>query len=323
MLPQNSLSQSSPLLILVGPTGSGKTGVAIELCDILNGEIVSADSMQVYRGMDIGTAKATREERTRARHHLLDIVDPDEEYSAARWAHDAAHAIAEIRAQGKTPIVCGGTGFYISALLHPQRLASAPPNPQLRAELELLAASEGNEVLHARLQSRDASAAARLHHNDVMRVVRALEVAVHREQENQKIPPETPSAASPSEYSLPKYVFAAFGLSVPREELYRRLNARVEAMLAAGFMDELKTLIEAGYGASAPLQSVGYKQMRAALDAPENRAASIELWKRDTRRYAKRQATWFSHQLLVEWIETSGLEARTVAKILAQAWRVA
>jgi tRNA dimethylallyltransferase len=305
-------TNNAPLLILVGPTGSGKTAVAIELCEILDGEIVSADSMQVYRSLDIGTAKATRAEQTRARHHLIDIVNPDEEYSAAQWAQAARHIIEEIRAPGKTPIICGGTGFYISALLHPQRLASAPPNHALRAELQDMAAREGNAALHTRLQTLDANAAARLHSNDVMRVVRAFEVAVYRNHQSGK----QEIRAAPPEYS-----FAAFGLSVARAELYRRLDARVDAMLAAGFMDELKSLIEAGYGASAPLQGLGYKHMRAALDASENFVASVELWKRDTRRYAKRQATWFAHQLPVQWIETENLTPRALAQLIAQHWR--
>jgi tRNA dimethylallyltransferase len=306
-------SQDQKLLLLVGPTGVGKTAVAIELCRLLNGEIISADSMQLYRGLDIGTAKATPAEQARARHHLIDILRPDEEYSAARWAQDARLAIDEIRERGKRPIIVGGTGFYLTALLFPERLASAPPNATLRAELQELAQSEGNAALHLRLHNLDAAAAARLHPNDTRRVIRAIEVAMTNAASDIH-DPSTPAVKEPGDFN-----YIAFGLSLPREVLYQRLDSRVDAMLQAGFMDELRAALEAGLGDAIPLQNLGYRHMRQALVEIAAFDSGVELWKRDTRRYAKRQMTWFRHQLPVRWIEVQDRSASQIAReIIAQ-----
>lgn len=285
--------QDSKLLVIVGPTASGKTEVAIELCHLLNGEIVSADSALVYRGMDIGSAKPTAEEQARAKHHLIDIRNPDEEYSAAQWAQDATQVIADIRARGKQPIIVGGTGFYVNALLKPQLLAGAPQNFPLRKELEEFAAREGVEALHQRLAEVDAAAAARLHPNDVMRVVRAIEVALYEAAQPENMP--VAEAQVGPEYK-------AFALEWPREQLYERIDQRVDLMLEQGFLQELKGLLAAGYGETIALQSLGYRQMRAALENPAVWDEAVEDWKRQTRRYAKRQGTWFRHQLEVTWI---------------------
>ena len=303
--------QNSKLLFLVGPTASGKTDVAIELCALMNGEIISADSALVYRGLDIGSAKPTREEQARARHHLIDICQPDQEYSAAQWASDARRVIEEISARGKQPIIVGGTGFYVNALLRPQLLAGAPPNPQLRKELEELAAREGTAVLHARLAKLDSSAAQRLHPNDVMRVVRAIEVAEFEKTQPDEIE---------SEEKTPTPEYSAFGLEWPRELLYERIDARVDAMLEQGFLRELSTLLAAGYGETTALQSLGYRQMRAALENPAELEDGLEEWKRQTRRYAKRQGTWFRHQLDVNWIRAvdENGEVRSAAEIARQ-----
>jgi tRNA dimethylallyltransferase len=297
------------LLLLVGPTASGKTAVALEICELLNGEIISADSALVYRGLDIGSAKPTRAEQNRARHHLIDICEPGEEYSAAQWAQNATQKIEEIAARGAQPIIVGGTGFYINALLRPNLVASAPPNLKLRAELEELARRAGPGVLHARLAAVDSQAAARLHPNDIMRVVRAVEVAVFQKENDVETAPPAPL-----------WEYSAFALEWPRALLYERINARVEAMLAGGFIEELQTLLRDGYGESPALKSLGYKQMRAVLENEIALDDALEVWKRETRRYAKRQGTWFRHQLEnVQWIAatTDGGMARD-AKIIAQ-----
>ena len=304
-----SMLHEKPLPILVGPTGVGKTAVAIELCELLDGEIVSADSMQLYRGLDIGTAKASAEEQARARHHLIDILSPDDEYSAARWAQDAAQVISGIRARGKQPIIVGGTGFYLTALLSPGRLASALPDMSLRAQLFEKAEREGNEVLHAYLHTLDADAATRLHPNDTKRVVRAIEVAMSRQSQDY----------DESTQDQPAVPFAAFGLLLPRELLYDRINHRVDIMLEAGFMNELCRLIEAGFANAPPLQNLGYRHMRPALNNPAMYEAAVELWKRDTRRYAKRQMTWFRHQIPVQWIDVENRCARETTELLAAA----
>ncbi|HEX8551230.1 MAG TPA: tRNA (adenosine(37)-N6)-dimethylallyltransferase MiaA [Abditibacteriaceae bacterium] len=301
-----------PLICVVGPTGVGKTAVAIELCKRLDGEIVSADSMQIYRGLDIATAKPSAEEQARAPHHLIDVREPDEPYSAAQWGDDARAAIASISARGKMPIVAGGTGFYLRALLQPHILASVPPNETLRAELEAEAAIHGAQWLHEKLAAHDSAAAARLHPNDVYRVVRALEVALSPEEG------QSNSGCPPKEGRIPPEA-RIFVLTMPREQLYTRLNARIDAMLQNGFWDELRYTTR--FAPDLPsMQSVGYKQMRAALDDPPRSEECIELWKRDTRRYAKRQMTWFRHQLQAQWIDMNEFsDAHAVAEHIANA----
>jgi len=311
----------TPLLILVGPTGTGKTAVGIELCQRLNGEIISADSMQIYRGCDIGTAKASPPELARARHHLVNIREPYQEYSAAQWAGDAVLAIADIRARAKQPIIVGGTGFYLQALLHPNRLADVPPNPELRAELEALAAGQGAGVLHERLAQLDAAAAARLHPNDVKRVIRAIEVA---SAPDARAGDDSVCGRNPLTSPAPvAYDSINFGLDMPRDQLYQRLEQRIEVMLQQGFMDELRWLTQLpGSRSTLALQSLGYRQMLPVLAEPERFDECVALWKRDTRRYAKRQMTWFRHQLPVQWItlDESTPPARVAASI-ERAWR--
>lgn len=293
----------TPVLILVGPTGSGKTAVAIELCQILNGEIISADSMQIYRGCDIVTAKATPQERALAPHHLIDICDPVESYSAARWAEDAQTAIDTIIARGKVPVIAGGTGFYINALLHPEKLAAAPPNPQVRARLETEARTHGNQWLHDKLAELNPQAAARLHANDLHRVMRAIEIALNGQR-------ATKDDFQPPASNLQPL---CFGLQMEREKLYARLNQRVDSMMKAGALEELKNLLYSGVTREAPaLQGVGYRQLLPVLEDASLLPEALELWKRDTRRYAKRQMTWFRHQLPVQWLEitaTTSLES--------------
>jgi tRNA dimethylallyltransferase len=291
-----------PLAFLVGPTGVGKTAVAIELSTRLNGEILSADSMQIYRGLDIGTAKATPAEQGRARHHLIDIREPHENYSAAQWAEDARRAIEDICSRGKQPIIVGGTGFYIRALLQPETLATAAPDPQLRAELEKEAAKYGALHLHQRLRVLDACAAERLHPNDLRRVIRAIEVA------------QSPTDSHPHPQDLEE-TFTVFGLHMERETLYHRLEERIDNMLQFGFMDELREMAQSDVTAnSTAMQSLGYRQMLPALSYPELFNDCVELWKRDTRRYAKRQMTWFRHQLPTQWLAVDGLTASQIAE---------
>ncbi len=278
-----------PLLVITGPTASGKSSLALRLAENLGGEIVSCDSMQIYRGCDIATAKPTPLERARIPHHLLDICDPDERFSAAQWATAAREAIEDIEKRARIPIVCGGTGFYLRALLQPQTLAEVAPDAALRAQLEAELETRGALALHEKLAEVDAKAALRLHPNDSFRVLRALEVALGEKH-----------AASLPEIEWAPLIFA---LDWPREVLYNRINERVEAMMRSGFLNELRFLTEK-WGREAPaLGGVGYKQMMPVLDDESNLNECIEAWKRETRRYAKRQMTWFRHQLPVQWLD--------------------
>ena len=308
------MNETPRLLLLVGPTGTGKTAVAIELCHLLNGEVVSADSMQIYRGCDVVTAKASPAERAAVRHHLIDICEPHETYSAARWAEDAQSAINDIVARGKQPIIAGGTGFYIRALLEPSHLAAVPPDLALRAELEREFEAHGNPWMHQKLAQLDPDAATRLHPGDTHRVMRAIEIAVSGEQ-------SVASGQNPAPNT--QFSFAAFGLQMAREELYPRLEARVDAMLATGALDELRRLLDSGVPPDAPaLQGVGYRQLKPVLENSALLPEAVELWKRDTRRYAKRQMTWFRHQLPTKWIEIHpDTNPADTAQQIAQSWR--
>jgi len=271
------------LLIITGPTASGKSTFALNLAQRLNGEIVSADSMQIYRDCNIATAKPTPQEQQLIPHHLIDIIDPTIHFSAAAWAEAANEAIAQIHARGKMPIIVGGTGFYLRALLEPQTLAQVPPNPALRAELEQLE----TQVLWKKLKEVDAAAANRLQPENTKRVIRAIEVALGEKVLLPEVPP---------------IQYQAYGLEWPRKILYERINARVDQMLQMGFMEELQNLVNRYGRDAAALDGIGYKEMLPVLDDPSLAEQQIEIWKRATRRYAKRQMTWFRHQLKTTWL---------------------
>jgi tRNA dimethylallyltransferase len=284
-------------LVLTGPTGSGKSAVALELADRIGAEIVAMDSMTVYRGMDIGTAKPTAEERARVRHHLIDALDPWESASVAWWLDRAAGACADIRAQGKRPLFVGGTPFYLKALLC--GLFDAPPSdPDLRRRLEAEAEQVGRQDLHDRLRAVDPKTADRLHPNDVRRVVRALEVweLTGRPISAFQQTWDTPAFAGPERRGqappLPCVV-----LEWPREELYRRIDARADAMLAAGWLDEVRRLRELprSLGKEAS-QALGYRELMAHLNGTGAEwAETVALIKTHTRQFAKRQLTWLRH----------------------------
>ncbi len=299
-------------IVLVGPTATGKTAAAVALAECLNGEIINADSMQVYRGMDIGTAKPNAEERARARFHLLDRVAPDQPFTVADWKARAEAAIAEIADRGHWPIVCGGTGLYIRALLDDWTLATTPANLSLRSALRAELEQMGAPALHARLQTVDPAAAARLHPNDAVRIVRALEVyeatgrpiSDYQAQDRVTRPPR------------PAY---RLGLTLPRPILYERIEARVETMLAAGLDAEVRGLLAQGYSpVLGPLRSLGYKEMVSAICGEIDRATAIAQIKQNTRRFAKRQLTWFRADPHIFWIDVSALSSATVAKHICE-----
>jgi tRNA dimethylallyltransferase len=275
-------------LVLTGPTGSGKSAVALELAERLGCEIVAMDSMTLYRGMDVGTAKPTAAERARVPHHLIDVLDPWESGSVAWWLGRAADACAEIRSSGKRPLFVGGTPFYLKALTC--GLFDAPPvDPRIRAGLEAEADQTGPEALHRRLAEVDPPTAARLHPNDVRRVVRALEVFVAT---GRPISAFQQTWHSPEAHAR----IPCIQLDWPRDELYRRIDARVDAMLAAGWLDEVRALAadQRGMGKEAN-QALGYRELRLHLDNGGDWAATVTEIKTHTRQFAKRQLTWFRH----------------------------
>jgi tRNA dimethylallyltransferase len=295
---------------LVGPTATGKTAAAIELAERLNGAIVNADSMQVYRGMDIGTAKPTPEERTRARFHLLDVVTPDTPYNVSTWKTQAEAAIADIVARGRRPIICGGTGMYVRALLDDWTLAETPADPEVRQRLEAEAEMLGAPTLHARLQEVDPAAASRLHPNDAVRIVRALEV-----YEVSGVP--ISEAQAQDRATRPPRPAIRLGLTLPRPALYARIEARVDTMLAAGWVDEVRGLLAEGYSAElSPLKSLGYKEIITYLHGAMEYETAVRDIKQNTRRFAKRQQTWFRADPEIVWCDVSAMDSATVAEHL-------
>jgi tRNA dimethylallyltransferase len=289
------IQAGDPLWVVVGPTASGKTSLAIELCEKYDGEIVSADSVQVYRHFEIGTGKPSSEERRRARHHLIDVIEPSEPMDAARFAELAELAIAEIRARGKRPIVCGGTFLWVRALIH--GLVPAPPaDPELRARHQARVNDVGRSGLHQDLARVDPATAQRLAPNDFVRVSRALEVyelTGVRMSEWQ----------AQHGFKTERHRARLLGVRREKEELDLRIRARCQAMLAAGWLEEGRELLARGYGDSRPFASVGYKQVALALQS----GAAIDLTElelsifRATRVFARRQRTWLRDQS-IEWL---------------------
>ncbi|WP_439629259.1 tRNA (adenosine(37)-N6)-dimethylallyltransferase MiaA [Gemmata sp.] len=293
------MSAFESALILTGPTACGKTALALEVAEQLSAEIVALDSMTVYRGMDIGTAKPTAAEKARVRHHLIDVLDPWESLTVAWWLAAAERACRDITGRGKRPLFVGGTPFYLKALLF--GLFDGPPgDPAVRGALEAEAESVGKGALHARLAAVDPKTAARLHPNDVRRVVRALEVhtLTGRPISAWQQTWDTPSFADSPETAPPPARIPAVVLELPREVLYDRINRRVGAMLAAGWLDEVRRLRELPRPLSREArQALGYRELLAHLEAGGGAelAETVELIRTRTRQFAKRQLTWFRH----------------------------
>jgi len=283
----------------VGPTGVGKTAVALELARSLPIEIVSVDSRQVYRRMDVGTGKPSAEERRRVPHHVMDVVEPDEPYHAARFVREAEDAIGQIRGRGRWPVLVGGTGLYYRALV--RGLAPRPPaDAALRERLRREAEAAGPAALHRCLGEVDPAAAGRLAATDVVRVTRALEVALLTGG------PEDPAGARSWGESGPRHPTVTVGLTMERQALYARLDRRVEGMLAAGLLAEVGALLDAGFAADLPaMQGIGYRHLAAVLTGRARRGEAVAGMKRDTRRYAKRQWTWFAREPEVTWLQVS------------------
>ncbi len=307
-----------PLVIIVGPTGSGKTQTAVLTAQALGGEILTADSMQVYRGMDIGTAKPTVEEQQGIPHHLIDVVQPDEEFSVAQYVRLADVHIRDIAARGKVPIVAGGTGFYISALIDRWEFPPQPPDLTIRTRLRLDVETQGEETLHARLHAIDPLTADRLPAHDVKRVIRALEVfeLTGKQLSSFDYKRDAPTSATP-------YTPLRYGLTMPRETLYNRLEQRVHAQLASGLLEEVRGLSAAGYGPElSAMKGITYRQLLGYLREEYDLPSAIELMVRANRRYAKRQFTWFNADKRIHWLDIlEGGGPEGASELIVKAWR--
>ncbi len=284
------------IIVVCGPTGIGKTSTGIEIAGVFNGEIISADSMQVYRYMDIGTAKPTTDERARVRHHLIDIIDPVESFDAAQFAKSAHKVIIELHGRGITPFVVGGTGLYIKALVH-GLFRAKPADKNTRMRLKKEAVVRGTDFIYKRLSECDPGSAERIHPNDTYRIIRALEIYETTEKAISKYHREHKFADSP-------FKFLKIGLQINREALYDRINRRVDAMVDAEFVDEVKGLLEKGYSADLKsMQAIGYRHMIDFIEGRISWDEALRTLKRDTRRYAKRQLTWFRADPEIVWVE--------------------
>lgn len=282
---------------VIGPTAVGKSAYAVALAKRLNGEIVSGDSMQVYRGMDIGTAKATAEEQSGVPHHLLDIADISEPFSAGRFLSLASDAIKDIHARGKTPIVCGGTGLYIELLLTGKKLTETSPDPALREKWLQFAEENGKEALHEQLRARDSQAAEAIHPNNVKRVLRALEICETAGMTKTEADAYSKQGDNPFEPIFLRLTARS------REALYERIERRVSKMLADGLENEVRSLCARGLRETPTAsQAIGYKEFYPYFDEKCTLAQVQEAICLHTRRYAKRQETWFSHMTVHETI---------------------
>ena len=292
------VNEKKPQLIVVcGPTASGKTGLGVALAQRLDGEIISADSMQIYRGLDVGTAKVTPQEAAGIPHHLIDICEPSQLFSVADFVDRARVLIEEIAARGRVPMIVGGTGLYISCLLDGVRFVEQPPVDALRARLEAEAASLGAQAMWERLNALDPQAAAGIHPNNVKRVLRALEIF---EQTGSTMSQQV-AASRPEQ---PPYDASVIGLRfADRQRLYERIDRRVDAMAAQGILAEAETVWRNSGEYATAAQAIGYKEFFPYFEGSASLAQCIEELKRASRRYAKRQLTWFGRMPQVQWIE--------------------
>ena len=286
------------VLCIVGPTASGKSAVAMRLAKAMQGEIVCMDSMQIYRGMDIGTAKPTMKERGEVAHHMVDVVEPTEPFTVSQYVEMAEPILRDIARRGHRPILVGGTGFYLRAIADGLALGGAKGDPLLRAKYDAIAnETDGRRKLHAMLEAVDPVSAERLHENDVRRVARALEVyeLTGRPFSMQ----EQPEKQSNFELRM-------LGITLPREMLYERINRRVDEMIASGLADEVRSLLAQGVPADEQsMKGIGYKELIPVVQDGAPLDAAVELLKQNTRHYAKRQWTWFRAEQRVQWFDAS------------------
>lgn len=298
-----------PLIVIVGPTAVGKTRLALRLAQELGGEVISADSRQVYRGLDIGTAKPTPEQRRRVPHHLIDVIAPDEAFTLAQYQELAYDAIGDVLARGKPPFLVGGTGQYVRAVVEGWGIPRVPPNEELRAELYRQAEVEGEATLHARLREVDPAAAQRIDPRNVRRVIRALEVYLETGHPISELQRKKP----------PPYRILQIGLTLDRQELYRRIDERVDRMIEEGLVEEVRGLVERGYGYDLPSMSgLGYQQIGLYLRGQVSLEEAIQLIKRHTRRFVRHQYNWFRlDDAAIRWFDVLNDPHREIRGLVA------
>lgn len=288
-----------PLLVIVGPTAVGKTEISIEVARNLDCEIISADSMQIYRFMDIGTAKPSKDEQKGIRHHMIDIVNPDEEFSVADFQAMAKLCIKKINDRHKIPLLSGGTGLYVNAVCYNYTFSKSEKDEVLRLHLKKQAQLYGNEFLYEKLKKLDPDAAIKIHPNNLRRIIRALEVCIKTGTPFSSYEKMTKSQKSP-------YNLFMFGLTMPREELYHRIEKRVKRMIESGLVEEVQKLLSMGYSRDLnSMQGLGYRQIIEYLDGKISFEEAVYKISRDTRHYAKRQFTWFIRDKNIVWMDVS------------------
>lgn len=284
------------LVVLLGPTAVGKTRLSIELAKAFSCEIISGDSMQVYRGMDIGTAKITQDEMQGVPHHLIDVLEPDEPFSVAMFQDWCRSLVPDIQSRGHLPFIVGGTGLYIESVCYGFQFTEASADEEFRAKQQVIFEEEGPEVLHAKLAEVDPKSAARLHPNDMRRVIRALEV-YHVTGEPLSVNLERQTRESPYELCL-------IGLTMDRQMLYNRIEQRIDGMVASGLVEEVRQLLDRGIPRdTVSMQGLGYKEIAEHLEDGVPLETAVDKLKRDTRHFAKRQLSWFRHMKDISWID--------------------
>ncbi|KFD42076.1 tRNA delta(2)-isopentenylpyrophosphate transferase [Peptococcaceae bacterium SCADC1_2_3] len=306
MPPENVLP---PLIVITGPTATGKSALGVEVAKQLGGEIISADSILIYRSMNIGTAKPTLEERQGIPHYMIDLVDPDEKYSVALYQSQATKCIEDIIERGKIPLLVGGTGLYIRALTEQYSFPGTENNHEFRQSLVRQAQKYGQEALHARLAQIDPVTATRLHPNDLKRVIRALEVYYLTGK---------PFSYFQKSGQKCKYNLIMYGINMERQLLYRKIEERVDKMIRLGLVEEVQNLLNKGYDIGlTSLQGLGYKEIITYLKGENTLAEAIYLLKRNTRRFAKRQLTWFKKDQRILWLKVEKNNISEVAQNIA------
>lgn len=297
------------VVVICGPTASGKTALSIELAKKINGEIVSCDSMQIYKEMDIGTAKTTKEEMQGIKHHMLDIISPEERYSVADYKKEAKNAIREILKKGKTPIVVGGTGLYVDSLIYEIEYPNIEFDEEYRKKLEIQVEKEGLENLYEQAKKIDPEAIKKISQNDKKRIIRILEIyhatGYNKTEQERK-----------SREKEPEFDYKVYGLNMPREKLYKRIDLRVDIMIKQGLIEEVEKIYKKYSKFPTAMQGLGYKEVVEYLNNNLTKEEMIEKIKQETRRYAKRQMTWFRKNKQTIWLDTENTVQNNLQIIL-------